>query len=86
MNEMLKLFLAETGGNLEDEDDFFGFSENEQREIGIFIETRIKSLTDAMEKLKSDELSFTELDNMEPTGKWNIPRDTLPSSFWYSQM
>ena len=40
----------------------------EEREIGIFIETRIKSLTEAMEKLESNDLSFTELDNMEPTG------------------
>ena len=31
-----------------------------------------------MEKLESDELSFTELDKMEPTGKWNILRDILP--------
>ena len=71
MNEVLKLFLAETEANSEDED-FFGFNENEEREIDIFIETRIKSLTEAMEKLKSDELSFKELDNMEPTGKWTI--------------
>ena len=81
MNEVLKLFLAETEANSEDED-FFGFNENEERDIGIFIESRIKNLTEAMEKLKSDALSFTELDNMEPTGKWNILRDTVPFSFW----
>ena len=76
MNEVLKLFLAETEANSENED-FFGFNENEEREIDIFIETRIKSLTEAMEKLKSDDFSFTELDSLEPTGKCNILRDIL---------
>ena len=77
MNEVLKLFLAETEANSENED-FFGFNENEEREIGVFIESRIKSLTTALEKLESNDLSFTELDNMEPTGEvkcdlyWNM--------------
>ena len=76
MNEVMKLFLAETEANSENED-FFGFNKNEEREINIFIETRIKSLTEALEKLESNNLSFTELDNFEPTGKWNILRDIL---------
>ena len=76
MNEVLKLYFAVTEANSENED-FFGFNENEEREIDIFIESRIKSLTEAFEKLESNDFSFTELDNFEPTGKCNILRDIL---------